>query len=101
MLETADAIIVRVEIPGVRGEGLRVDVDGSCLRIRGIRRVPARVPVQRLLQMEIAFGPFEREVRIAAPFDHERVSARLEDGFLDVTLPKLRPSRRDVEVETE
>ena len=51
--------------------------------------------------MEIAFGDFEREVRISVPFDRDRVSAHLEDGFLKVTLPKQLPIRRQVTVETE
>lgn len=94
-------MVVRIEIPGVRGEDLRVNVDGAFLRIGGVRRVPPHVAVQRLLQMEIAFGPFEREVRIGVPFDREGVSARLEDGFLSVTLPKLKPVRREVSVQSE
>jgi HSP20 family protein len=78
-----------------------VNVDGPLLRLSGVRRVPAHVDVQRLHQMEIAFGPFEREVRISIAFDRERVSAHLEDGFLSVKLPKHRVTRRQVAVETE
>ena len=85
----------------MRGEDLRVNVDGALLRISGVRRVPAHHTVQRLHQVEIAFGPFEREVRIGVPFDREAVSAHLEDGFLAVTLPKNKPVRREVTVETE
>jgi len=91
---------VRVEISGVRGEDLRVNVDGDLLRVSGVRRVPVEGGVRRLHQMEIAFGPFERAIRIAVPFDRQRVSAHLEDGFLEVKLPKQSP-RREVEVETE
>ena len=94
-------MIVRAEISGVRGEDLRVNVDGEILRISGVRRVPSGIDVRRLHQMEIAFGPFERELRISIPFDREGVSARLEDGFLSVVLPKHRAVRRRVEVETE
>jgi HSP20 family protein len=91
---------VRVEISGVRGEDLRVNVDGDLVRVSGVRRVPVEAEVRRLHQMEIAFGPFERAVRIAIPFDREGVSAHLEDGFLLVTLPKSLPQRRKIEVET-
>jgi len=94
-------VVVRAEIPGVRGEDIRVNMDGSLLRISGVRRLPDTRDVRRLHQMEIAFGPFEREVRISIPFEGERVSAHLEDGFLSVTLPKHRPQRHRVAVETE
>jgi HSP20 family protein len=91
---------VRVDISGVRGEDLRVNMDADLLRVSGVRRVPVQADVRRLHQMEIAFGPFERAIRIAVPFDRERVSAHLEDGFLLVTLPKARPRRRQIEVES-
>lgn len=90
---------MRVEIAGVSGEGLRVSVDGDLLRIHGVRPVPSTGAVQRLHQMEISFGPFERAVRIPVAFDRDQVSAHLEDGLLEVTLPKQRPQR--IEVETE
>ncbi len=94
-------MIVRVEIPGVRGEDIRVNVDGEMLRISGLRKIPAGVEVRRLHQMEIAFGAFEREVRVSIPFERDRVSAHLEDGFLSVKLPKHKPIRRQVAVERE
>ena len=91
-------MVVRAEISGLRAEDLRVKIDRDVLRISGERNVPPRGPVKRLLRMEIAFGPFERTVRIGVPFDRDNATAQLEDGFLEVTLPKSQPRR--VEVET-
>ena len=93
-------MVVRVELPGVRGEDLRVNVDGDLLRIRGARKTPASEEVRRHQQMEIVFGPFERAIRIATAFQSDRVSAHLEDGFLEITLPK-QSARRTVEVKSE
>jgi HSP20 family protein len=84
---------------GVRAQDLKVNVDGEVLRIRGIRRTPVAEGIRRLHQMEIAFGPFESAIRVGIPFDRDGVSAHLEDGLLEVHLPK-RP-RVTVEVETE
>jgi HSP20 family protein len=99
VFETEEAIVVVAEIAGIRAEDLRVTVDGEVLRISGVRRVPERSDVKRLLQMEIAAGPFERRLRIAFPFDRENVSAHLSDGFLTVTLPRRSPQRRQVKLE--
>jgi HSP20 family protein len=101
VFETETSVVVRVEIAGVRGEDLRVHVDGELLRVSGVRQVAAEPKVRRLHQMEVDFGPFEREVRIAIPFDRDMVNANLEDGFLTITLPKRMVVRRQVEVETE
>ena len=100
VFETEDAVVVRVEIAGVSSDDVRVSVDGPALRISGVRRAPDDEGVQRLHQMEIASGPFERRVRIPTAFDPNRVSARLADGFLLVTLMRRASARRRVRVET-
>jgi HSP20 family protein len=92
---------VRFEVAGVRGEDLRVNVEGTVLRLRGVRRTPTSASIDRLQQMEISFGPFEREIAIQAVFDSDAVRARLEDGFLEVRIPKRSPERRTLEIESE
>lgn len=94
-------MVVRFEVAGVRGQDLRINVDGSVVRLRGFRRVPPTSTIDRLQQMEISFGPFEREIVIQTPFDAEAVRARLEDGFLEVRIPKRAPARRTLPIEKE
>jgi HSP20 family protein len=97
VFETEKAIVVRLELAGIRISDLNVTVDGDCLRIFGVRQAASTDGVQRLHQMEIAFGPFERVLRFEVPFEREMVSAHLEDGFLTVKLPKQTPRRLPVE----
>jgi HSP20 family protein len=101
VFETADEVVVRFEVAGVRGEDLRVNVEGTVLRLRGVRRTPSSAAIDRLQQMEISFGPFEREIAIQAVFDSETVRARLEDGFLEVRIPKRSPERRTLDIEAD
>lgn len=90
---------MRFEVAGVRGEDLKVNVEGAVLRLRGVRRTPPAEAIDRLQQMEISFGPFERKISIEASFDPGAVKARLEDGFLDVRIPKRAPKSRKLTVE--
>jgi len=101
VFETAAEVVVRFEVAGVRGEDLRVNVEGPVLRLRGVRRTPPSAAIDQLQQMEISFGPFEREIAIQAPFEPDAVRARLVDGFLEVRIPKRSPSKRTLEVESE
>jgi HSP20 family protein len=96
--ETDTAVIVELELAGVRQEDLRVNVDGERLAIRGTRAPARDATVQRLHQVEIATGPFERVLRVAIPFERERVSARLVEGLLRVVLPKRGPTPIKIEV---
>jgi HSP20 family protein len=99
VFETERGVVVRVELAGIRSADVRVSVDGQVLRLSGVRSAPEGEEVQRLHQMEIASGPFERRVRIPINFDRDLVSAHLADGFLTVTLPRRDPARRRVKVE--
>lgn len=98
VFETEKAVVVRVELAGVRATDLRVTVDGDWLHVRGERQAPPASEAQRLHRMEIAFGPFERSVEITVPFEREHVAANLEEGFLSVTLPRRAPERRRIDV---
>jgi HSP20 family protein len=100
VFETEKSVVVRAELAGVRGEDLRVTVDGETLRINGVRLAPEPADVRRLHQMEIATGPFDRKVRIAIAFERDAVTAHLADGFLTVTLPKRVPQRREIDIES-
>jgi len=101
VFETEKAVVVRVELAGVRSSQVKVSVDGEWLRIHGERTPSADSDIERLHQMEIAFGPFQRSVRIGIPFERDRVVANLEEGFLSVVLPKSAPRRRRIEPKTE
>jgi HSP20 family protein len=100
VFETEKAVVVRVELAGVRSSQVKVSVDGEWLRIRGERRPSADSEVERLHQMEIAYGPFERSIRIRIPFERDQVAASLEEGVLSVVLPKSSPRRRRIEPRT-
>ncbi len=101
IFETEDAVVVRLELPGVAKDQVRVNVDATSVRISGQRQPPTGHAARRLHRMEIAFGPFERVVPISVPFDREGVRAHLDEGFLDVIIPKRSPSGRKVEVDSE
>jgi len=100
VFETEKGIAVRVELAGVRGDDLRVTVDGRTLRISGVRRLLDRSEVRRLHQMEIASGPFERRVQIPIPFDRDGITANLAAGFLTVVLPRRAAGPRKIELES-
>jgi HSP20 family molecular chaperone IbpA len=50
--------------------------------------------------MEIPAGQFERVLRLSAPYDRERVAARLENGLLTIELPRIPSEVRRIPVQT-
>ena len=80
------ALTVVVELPGVEPASVRVIANERLLVIAGERTRP-KVPGQVYQQMEIEYGPFQRQVRLAEDVDPERAQARFERGTLTIELP--------------
>lgn len=95
--ESDSALLLRFEIPGVPRDQIQIAVIRNEVRVRGVRRPRGDARSLRTHQVEIALGPFERAVTIGQPFERDRVSAKLEDGVLTITLPKQ--SARAIEVD--
>ncbi len=86
VFETDEALIVRVEIAGMRTEDFYLRLDGQTLVISGVRRDPDIGSAYH--RLEIPFGQFQVAVILPVPIDEEQVEAEYRDGFLRITLPK-------------
>lgn len=100
LMETPQAIIAQVELPGVPAELLVVEVLDGELVVRGERPCERGAegpecreglspePVYHI--MERAHGTFARRFPLPPGIDAGAVTARLEGGLLTVTVPKGR-----------
>ena len=96
--ETHAAIVVRVELAGMRDAEIEITLDERGLRIEGQRPEQHQERPLSYHQMGINYGAFAVEVFLAHPFDHEHVTARYDDGFLFVELPKLTEQTAETRV---
>ena len=100
--ETPEALVVRMEIAGLRAAELHVTLspDNRLLTLAGRRDDPGAGSPRKYYTMEIACGEFARSIAFRSPVNADAVSATYADGFLEVTLPKLPPaSPRRVPIE--
>jgi HSP20 family protein len=86
--ETEDAVVVHMDIAGMRAGDFHVELADGILTISG-ERLARREGKRHYHAMEIQIGPFERRLRIPAPVDPDSVHASYEAGFLEVRLHKL------------
>jgi HSP20 family molecular chaperone IbpA len=96
--ETADALTVVLEVPGVAREAVEVEVKEDVLRVEG-RIDASKYQGLEPVYTEYNVGHWTRSFALSDRVDSERIEARLEDGVLTLTLPKTAAARpRRIEV---
>jgi|GEM_PF-581832 len=91
--ETAEDLLIRIEVPGVAAEDIQVVVHGSKVEVSGEKRPERLARSAAILCLERSFGPFRRVFDLAGCFDMAAVRAELKGGILTVAIPK-RAERR-------
>jgi len=92
--ETDVSFVVRVEVAGLSGSDFKINAEDNFLVISGIRAEP---PERRVYhQMEIRFGEFSTAIELPPGVDVTKADADYKDGFLNVILPKLKPTNVNI-----
>ena len=93
VFETDDTIEVAVDLPGVEPVAVRVLMKGDALLIVG-EKTPRRGRVESSFHLvERGFGRFARSVRLGRACDPTKARARLADGELRISIPKMADQR--------
>lgn len=99
VLHTAEQVIVRIEVPGLRGSDVDIQVAADRLTVRGVKQEPTIPAAAHYAQMEIMGGAFEKSVALAAQVNVEGASVQYADGYLEIRLPRVaRATTRHVRV---
>ena len=86
VLENGDGYTLQVEMPGVNKEGLEMWVENNELTIIGRRSLPT---VQgNLVHREMRRDNFRRAFELDPSIDAGKISAKIEQGVVTLTLPK-------------
>jgi len=99
VLVSDEVIVVRMELAGLRGSELDVEVEGTRLTVRGTKQEPPRPASAQYAQMEIMGGAFERSITLPAQVNAEGASVDYANGYLEIRLPRVaRMNGRSVRV---
>ena len=89
VVEVDDAVRVLMEIPGVPPASVQVRVLGNRIEITG-EKAPDFPPGETsFLCLERIFGKFQRAFEVRGSVNLEEVSARMANGILVITIPKI------------
>jgi HSP20 family protein len=86
---------IDVDLPGVKKEDIRVDIEDHMLKISGERNFKKEVKEEDYYKVETSFGKFERNFTLPSNVDIENIKATTEDGVLEVVLPKIAEKKTE------
>lgn len=87
-------IIVRAEIPGVDKKDLDISVTEDSVSIKGSVKHEEKEEKGEYYRRETSSGSFSRSVTLPSEVDSSKVKATFKDGVLEMTLPKVKQSKR-------
>ena len=86
--ETAEALVVRADLPGVKEEDLDISLHNSVLSISGTRQAEERKDGESYYLYERQYGSFSRSFALPDTADAEKIEANLTGGVLTLTIGK-------------
>lgn len=96
--ETEKDITVLADMPGVKASDLAIDLNDNVLTLSGTVASPQGKDEVDLLR-EYRTGKYFRQFTLSEVIDQAKIEAKLSDGVLRLTLPKVEAAKpRKIEV---
>ena len=90
--EETDKILVRVEVPGMKQEDLKVHYEDGMLTVSGERQFE-RNDNRNYHRIERTYGSFVRTFSLPRSVDPGKIAANYKDGILEIEIPKLEEAK--------
>jgi HSP20 family protein len=90
LYETEEAFILEADLPGVKPEDAKVEIENGELVLEGWRSLEKSQSRGQFHTMERCSGSFQRRMKLPQSVDKEAIKADFHDGVLHVILPKVK-----------
>lgn len=97
--ETKDAVMVKVELPGVKKDDIKVSITDNVLILKGEKKVSRVVEEENFHRIERTYGSFYRSVELPSRVKNEGVEARFDNGVLEIIIQKAEEAKaKEIEI---
>jgi HSP20 family protein len=90
-----DNLVIRADLPGLKKEDVKVEIDNDVLTISGERSEESEEERDDFYRSERSYGQFYRAIPLPDGVGADQVDASFKDGVLEVTLPAPKQSERE------
>ena len=89
IVEREKEYLIKIDLPEVRKEDVKVLFDDGVLTIRGERKVERDEKGEKMHRVERYFGMFERSFVLPEDVDAKLIRAESKEGVLNIHLPRV------------
>ena len=100
--ESDQEYVIKAELPDVKKDDIKVNIQDGMLSITGERRVEKEENKMKYHRLERAYGRFQRTFTLPEETDTDNISSEYKEGILTVHMPKnpsLKPTSHRVSVQ--
>jgi HSP20 family protein len=91
VVEQPDKLVVHVNVPGIKPEEIKIEIQGDRLTISGEYAEEHERADERVVHRERRHGSFSRTITLPETANRDEIGATCHDGVLDVTIPLAEP----------
>ena len=100
--EHDDEYLVKVELPGVNKDEVKLTLENNILTIRGEKKQEKETKRENYHRVERSYGSFQRSFTLPAAVKSDKIDASYKDGILTVSLPKAEEAKpKQIEVKVK
>jgi len=100
--EREDAYVVKMELPGVSKDDVKITTQDNILTICGEKKQEKESKGANYHRIERAYGSFQRLFTLPGTVKENEIEAVIKDGTLVITLPKVEDAKpRTIEVQVK
>jgi HSP20 family protein len=88
LVEAGDHFVLKADLPGLRDEDVKLEVQDGTLTISGERKAEHEASEKGWYRIERSFGSFSRSLTLPDNVDASAITADFKDGVLEVHIPK-------------
>ena len=102
VVENENEYIVKVELPGVNKNDVKITVQNEVLTVRGEKKQEKVTEGENYHHTERSYGSFQRSFTLPSSVKSDNIDASYNDGILTVSVPKAEEAKpKEIEVKVK
>ncbi|WP_321391525.1 Hsp20/alpha crystallin family protein [uncultured Desulfuromusa sp.] len=100
--ETDDAFCITADVPGIKREDVKIDIDDHVLSIHGENKQEKEEKGKTHHRIERYYGSFRRSFSLPENVNEDKIDAVFKDGVLTLTIPKTEVKKpKSIEIKVK